>query len=203
MASATGTKAAAETDIPRIVAILAAAFHDEPVMTYLFPDIRVRRARLPHFFKVICDSDYGAGALYLTSNEAAATIWRAPGRERLTWREKIKQAWPWIAASREALGRALAYSAASDANHPKEPHWYLHLAACDPALQGKGFGGAAIRAGLARSTRDNLPAYLETASEKNIPIYSALGFRVTHEWRIKNGPRCWSMLRPVGEDPSQ
>ena len=107
----------------------------------------------------------------------------------------LQQAWPWISTSRTALARALIVSAASDANHPREPHWYLHIAGCAPEAQGKGFGGAAIRAGLARSDAAGVAAYVETGNESNLPMYAALGFRITHDWTVKNGPRCWSMLR--------
>lgn len=188
---------AARTDLPRLAPMLAAAFQDDPVMAYIFPDAAVRRARLPGFMSVIFKSDLPAGACFMTVNGEAATTWRAPGRGHLSIREMLQQAWPWIATSGSALPRALIVSAASDANHPKEPHWYLHIAGCAPEAQGRGFGGAAIRAGLARSDADGVPAYLETANESNLAVYSALGFQITHDWTVKNGPRCWSMLRKV------
>jgi hypothetical protein len=188
-------RSAGDPDIIGITEILAAAFQDEPVMSFIFPDPGVRRARLPGFFKVIYQSDYPVGACFVTGQGEAVTIWQAPGHGHLSWLEKIKMAWPWISASRMALGRALAYSAASDANRPKEPHWYLHIAGCVPSEQGKGFGSAAIRAGLARCDRDCVPAYLETSTESNLVIYESLGFVTTHEWTLKNGPRCWSMFR--------
>jgi GNAT superfamily N-acetyltransferase len=186
---------AGDADIVGITRMLAAAFQDEPAMSFIFPDPDTRRARLPGFFKVIYQSDYPAGACYVTANGEAATIWQAPGHGYLSWLEKIRLAWPWIAASRMALGRALTYSAASDANRPKEPHWYLHIAGCAPSEQGRGFGGAVIRAGLARCDLDGVAAYLETSTESNLVIYESLGFVTTHEWTVKNGPRCWSMFR--------
>jgi hypothetical protein len=63
--------------------------------------------------------------------------------------------------------------------------------------QGKGFGGTAIRAGLAAAP-PGMPCYLETATEANLPIYAGLGFEVTSEWRVPRiGLRFWSMLRPA------
>jgi GNAT superfamily N-acetyltransferase len=183
------------TDLPGIATLLAAAFQDEPVMSFIFPDPAVRRRRLPDFFSVIYKTDYAHGASYVTTNGEAATIWRAPGHGHLSFGEMLRQAWPWVAASRTALGRALIYSFASDANHPKEPHWYLHFVGCLPIAQGKGFGGAAIRAGLARCDAEGIPAYLETATESNLAFYRALGFAVSHEWTVSKKLRCWSMFR--------
>ena len=95
-----------------------------------------------------------------------------------------------------ATGRALAVGQAIEAHFPAEPFWYLHIAGCDPAAQGKGHGGAAIRAGLDRIAGSGLPAYLETANEKNLGFYRSLGFAVNSEWSVpKGGPRFWSMLR--------
>ena len=195
MTVGTLVRAAGREDLPRLAPMLAAAFQDDPVMAYIFPDPSVRRARLKGFLSVIFKSDLPAGACYMTAQGEAATTWRAPGRGHLSFREMLQQAWPWIETSRTALARALIVSAASDANHPKEPHWYLHIAGCAPEMQGKGFGGAAIRAGLARCDAEGVPAYVETGNEANLAVYAALGFQVTHDWTVRNGPRCWSMLR--------
>lgn len=189
---------AAPSDVPSLCTMLALAFQEEPVMAYIFPDPDVRRARLPSFFKVIATGDIASGACFQTVGGEACTIWRAPGHGQLSFVEMLQQAWPWIASARTALGRALVYSHASDTKHPRGPHWYLHVAGCHPAAQGRGFGGAAIRAGLLLCERDGVPAYLETATESNLALYAAFGFAVTQDWRVPGGPQCWSMLRPVG-----
>ena len=64
-----------------------------------------------------------------------------------------------------------------------------------PTAQGKGFGGAAIRARLALCDAQGLPAALETATESNVGLYQALGFAVTGTYRITGGPMFWSMWR--------
>jgi ribosomal protein S18 acetylase RimI-like enzyme len=81
---------------------------------------------------------------------------------------------------------------------PRGRFWYLHIAGCDPAAQGKGLGGGAIRTGLDRFGRTE-DCYLETATEGNIGIYNRLGFEVIDTWTVSGGgPRFWSMLRPAG-----
>lgn len=177
--------------------MLAVAFQDDPVMAFIFPDPDVRRAKLPRFFSVIYDGDGASGARFVTDGCEAATLWRSPGCGHLSLTEKIAQSLPWLRAAGFALGRALTVSAASDANHPVEPHWYLHIAGCAPNHQGRGYGSAAIRAGLARADADCLPSYLETAKEANIGFYQGLGFHVTHSWHVPRGPQNWSMLRPA------
>ncbi len=179
-----------------VCAMLAAAFQDDPVMSFIFPDPADRRVRLPRLFAILYAGDGAHGACYVTAGWEAATLWRAPGQGHLGLVEKLRHGLPWLHAAGLSLPRALAVSAASDANHPQEPHWYLHVAGCNPPLQGRGYGRAAIEAGLARADADGVPAYLETANEGNLAIYRGLGFAVTHEWTVPNGPRHWSMLRP-------
>ena len=176
--------------------MLAAAFQDDPVMSFIFPDPADRRIRMPRFFAIIYDGDGAHGARYMTQGWEAATLWRAPGQGRLGLVEKLRHGLPWLHAAGFNLPRALAVSAASDANHPKEPHWYLHIVGCNPAHQGRGFGRAAIQPGLTRADSDGVASYLETANERNLALYRSLGFEVTHDWRVPSGPLHWSMLRP-------
>lgn len=187
-------RSATHSDRDGVTRMLAEAFQDDPVMGFIFPDEATRRARLPRFFGLLYDGDGQHGARFVTEGQEAATLWRRPGCAHISLREKIVQAVPWLLVAGGALGRTMAVGTASEARHPAEPHWYLHVAGCSPTQQGKGFGTAAIRAGLARARADSVPAYLETANEDNFAFYQALGFRVTGAWRIPDGPPMWSML---------
>ena len=180
-----------------VATLLAAAFQDDPVMTFILPDPDIRRRSLPAVFKILYDSDVPNGACLLSPGGEAATLWRAPGSPHEHWWHTLLYARLWLSALGlgSALSRALAFSLASDANHPTEPHWYLHVAGCDPAHWGQGHGRAAIRAGLRRAEQDGVPAYLETATPHNIGYYQTFGFQVTHSWRARGGPETWSMIR--------
>ena len=178
--------------------MLAAAFQDDPVMSFIFPDAADRRLRLPRLFTILYEGDGAHGARFVTDGGEAATLWRAPGHGHLGLREKLRHGLPWLRAAGLALRRALRVSAASDANHPIEPHWYLHIAGCTPQARRRGFGTAAIMPGLAKADSEDMPVYLETANAANIAFYQKLGFAVTHKWRVPDGPAHWSMLRRPG-----
>ena len=177
-------------------AALARAFADDPAFGYIYPDPAVRARLLPRLFALFFDSDGRAGMRLVTEDMTAVSLWRAPGRAHVGWGERLARAVPLLAAFRGATGRALRVGNAVDAHHPAGDYWYLHVLGCDPAAQGTGRGGAAIRAGLER-VAGRLPCYLETATESNLGLYARYGFAVTGEWQVpQGGPRFWSMLRP-------
>jgi len=187
---------ATRTDRRVVAAMLARAFRDDPAFAYIFPDPVDRARRLPRLFALLYDSDGRAGMRLVSDGGEAATLWRAPGRARVGWGETLRHAVPLIHALGPHLRRALAVGGAIDAHMPPGDVWYLHVAGCDPAMQGRGFGRRAVAAGLAR-VAGRLPCYLETATEANLGFYAREGFAVTGEWRVgRDGPRFWSMLRP-------
>ncbi|MCM8730162.1 GNAT family N-acetyltransferase [Hephaestia sp. MAHUQ-44] len=193
-----GVRDARDADRKQVAAMLARAFADDPGMRFIFPDPAVRARRMPRLFGLLYKGDGPVGMRLMTAGGEAATLWRAPGQARTGSLTFVREAIPMLHALGGAVGRALRVANAIEAHQPDGCFWYLHIAGCDPAAQGQGFGGAAVRAGIARAAGARLPVYLETPLEKNIGFYQGLGFAITGEWRVPGGgPRFWSMLRPA------
>jgi ribosomal protein S18 acetylase RimI-like enzyme len=178
---------------------LALAFQDDPAMSWILPDPAERARRLPMMFDVVIPGDLKAGTAFASPGGEGATLWRAPGKADTGRLEMLRLIFPLIHTFGSALGRAIQIADAIDKCHPKTfDFWYLHYAGVRPEHQGKGWGGAAIRAGIARAKADGLPAWLETATLSNVGLYQSLGFKVVEEWDIPNGgPHFWAMLRPA------
>lgn len=190
------TRVAGTADRDRVATMLARAFADDPAMAWIFPDRADRTRRLPRLFALLFDDDAG-GMRLITDGGEAATLWRGPGGATTSVATMLGQAWPLWRALGGAIPRAMKVAGAIEAHMPRGDFWYLHIAGCDPAAQGRGHGAAIVRAGLDRAAR-RLPAYLETATEANLGFYRALGFAVVDEWHVPGGgPRFWSMLRPA------
>ncbi|MEH3036941.1 MAG: GNAT family N-acetyltransferase [Sphingomonas adhaesiva] len=181
-----------------VAAMLGRAFAGDPAMSYIFPDPVERARRLPRLFALLFDGD--ADGMRLVAGPAdAATLWRAPARAATPLGAMVAQAPALIGALGTAIPRALRISGAIGAHFPVEPFWYLHVAGVDPTQQGRGLGGRVIRAGLARNDASGHPTYLETATESNLGLYGALGFKLIGDWEVpRGGPRFWSMQRAVG-----
>jgi len=182
-----------------LVQTLASAFQDDPALSWILPDPDLRRARLPHLFSVMIKADRKAGMILSAPGGEVATLWRAPGRTKPGLAETLGEGWPMLRTFGVALGRAIEVSGAMAAHHPApDDYWYLQYAGVAPSAQGKGWGGAAIREGLARATAAGKPVLLETAKQANLAIYLRLGFKVIDAWRVPNGgPQFWTMLRPL------
>lgn len=186
---------AVHTDRAAITEMLVRSFWYDPVMTWMFPDESVRRIKMPRFYDLLWLTIFPDGGCDVTSGIESATFWNPPGKWQLPLTTLLRHTPRLISAFGAALPRALRVLHAMDAVHPAEPHWYLNMVGTDPALQGRGYGGAVIRARLRQCDADGLPAFLISSKESNIPVYRALGFAITGKIAIPGGPGLWPMLR--------
>lgn len=191
---------ARRADVPELGAVLARAFHDDPVFRWLVPDADTRAAATPAFFAAMARYHFlGGGGVEVAHSErgiGAATLWAPPGR----WQQQ-----PWgqvamlpavVRAFRGRLAAARALSEEMKRNHPEEPHWYLAVVGSDPLVRGAGFGQALMRSRLERCDAEGAPAYLESSHPDNIPYYQRFGFDLIGEFSAPGGgPPLWPMWR--------
>ena len=187
-------------DLDATVAIFARAFDYDPVMTWIFPDERMRRRRLPPFFgstlRSVSLHQEGTEVLVTGDQVLSGAIWMAPG----TWRPPLRRQFAALPGMVIRLGSRLSVAAATYGAlirvHPAEPHWYLSGIGTDPPAQGTGAGSELMRSRLARCDAAGEPAYLESSKERNVPFYERHGFKVTREVTISGGgPTLWLMWR--------
>jgi ribosomal protein S18 acetylase RimI-like enzyme len=182
--------------VPAIAATLALAFQDDPALVWLLPDPAVRRARLPSFFRFMVREEYAAGTVMHSPGMEFAALWRAPGRHKEAPLGAIRQQLLFLGVLRTAILRGDAVGKAMAEHHPEGNHHYLRFVGVLPQVQGKGWGGLGLRAGIERAEMDGLPIYLETATQSNVGLYRRFGFEVTDEWDVPGGgPHFWGMTR--------
>ena len=82
----------------------------------------------------------------------------------------------------------------------QEPHYYLQSVGARQTAQGQGVGSALLKQVTPLCDRDGVPAYLESSSERNVPLYERHGFEVFHAEPVGDGgPTMWFMLRSPRE----
>jgi GNAT superfamily N-acetyltransferase len=182
-------------DAHRLAGVLARAFDDDPVMTWMFPDhtLRVRRSR--RFFGVRLKHLLPQGEVYTTDGLAGGALWALPGR----WRLRPLEVLELLAVLAPALGprgpRALHGLRLVESRHPTAAHYYLATLGTEPERQGLGIGSALMAPVLESCDADEIPAYLESSKERNVAFYARHGFRVMDEIRLPKGPPLWGMWR--------
>ena len=191
---------AASSTRSAMVTTLARAFADDPAMAFIMPDPGQRATRLPKLFALLVDDEFAAGWALTAPGSEAVTLWRGSEAVHGSLWDLVRSVPGFLSALGTNLPRALAVSLAIEKHHPAgQSYDYLHFAGVDPAFQGRGWGGAAIRAGLARAQERGRPVYLETATPENVGLYQRLGFAVIEEWDVpRGGPHFWSMWREKG-----
>jgi ribosomal protein S18 acetylase RimI-like enzyme len=182
-------------DIGAMGEMLARAFHDDPIVDWVFRDERRRPKYTRRFFEGRARVLIGQREIYLAEDGAAAALWARPDE----WRDPPLQAFKELAILVPGVGRRAVQVMRGlievETRHPKEPHWYLAVLGTDPARQGEGLGSALLRQVLEDCDRDEVPAYLETGTERNVAFYTRHGFKVRDEFRLPGGPPIWLMWR--------
>jgi GNAT superfamily N-acetyltransferase len=174
---------------------LARAFFDDPLICFLLRDEASRPSKMPKLFKLLFELGLPHGTCDVTEGYESIAIWRPPGKWHIPFSQYITNGPQFFGIFGFGGLRVMGVMDRIEKVHPREPHYYLQVVGTDPAKQGKGYGGVAIRRQLAVADAKGMPAYLESSKETNIPVYRSLGFEVTGEIRIPDGPVLYPMWR--------
>lgn len=185
---------AATAERERLLASLTLAFSTDAAVRYMFPTAETYLAAFPRMATAMGGAAIGAGTAWIAGEDAAAALWLAPGRAPDG--DGIGAVVGEFAPP-ERLETLMQVGALIDHYHPKEPHWYLPMIGVDPSRQGQGWGSALLKAALRRVDEEGLPAYLESSSPRNVPLYERHGFEVIGEIKPGDHPGLVPMLRPA------
>lgn len=203
-ADAIPVRRARRDDIPALAAVLARAFARDPFFLYLAGEASERNQRMRlGWAGILRFASAGLAETWTTADVAAVAIWIPPGRKgsslidslrlmpslaRLTGWGRMRE----VSSSLETLERRRHA-------HVPEPHWYLSALGVDPDHQGQGIGSSLMAPVLERADALGTPAYLETATARNVLLYERHGFDVVEELILpRTDIRGWLMLRAPG-----
>ena len=187
-------------DVRGISVVLARAFYDDPVMSWMLPDDRTRLKALTRAFAGLARLHFlpraGSEVGRRDGVVGAATLWDPPGQRKSSGLEELLMMPLMLWSFRSRVPASVRVMELMEKHHPEEPHWYLMLIGSDPAVRGAGFGQALMRSRLDRCDAEGAPAYLENSNPKNEPYYLRFGFEVTGEIKLPDGgPSMWPMWR--------
>jgi ribosomal protein S18 acetylase RimI-like enzyme len=183
-------------DVEPVVASLARAFTDDPLMRFLVPDDRHRTRRAGALFSSVLRYQHlGHGACFTDEGRHGASMWAPPGQWRMTLGQIARSTPGSIRALGTRMVAAVRVLTTVERLHPREEHWYLAVLGTDPDHQGKGIGSALMTPVLDRCDEQGVGAYLESSNPTNVPFYRRHGFEVTREIELPGGPTVYPMWR--------
>jgi GNAT superfamily N-acetyltransferase len=193
-------QSARRRDVGSMAVVLARAFYDDPVMSWMLPDDRTRRKALTRMFSVMTRHHFlpraGSEVALRGGSLGAATLWDPPGQRKAGRFEELAMAPMMLWAFRSRVAASMQLVELMEQHHPSEPHWYLMVIGSDPSVRGAGFGQALMRSRLDRCDAERVPAYLENSNPRNESYYLRFGFEVTGEIQLPDGgPTMWPMWR--------
>lgn len=190
----------ATEDVDTVANILADAFAEDPCMNWVVPHTGL----YPAFYRLLLSGLYLQHRLVFADyGGKSAALWLPPGVShrvpggitqltlvvRLLWHSGTK-----------ILARIQQAEEVMARRHPRVPHYYLHAIGARRDCQGQGLGSALLKQGTRRCDEEGLPAYLESSSPRNVPLYERHGFEVLATEPIgEGGPPMFFMWREPGQ----
>ena len=192
-----GARLATESDVAGMAKSLSLAFHDDPVMQWVFGDRPPRPMRFAEpFFASEGRRHLGHGHVYTLDGTPGAAYWDPPGRWKTHLRDMLHMAPLMLRGTGfRAINAARGFGRVEKAHAAHPAHYYLAVLGTRPDRQGEGLGSALMAPVLDRCDEEGVGAYLESSKESNIPYYRRHGFEVVGEIDFPSGPRLWGMWR--------
>lgn len=191
-------RTATAADLSRLADVLADAFINDPVYTWLLPGRLWIKPRLRAMFTAEM-KQYGLrqGTVWTTLDHDGAVVELPPGAWEMPTSMTGKEALTWLRAFGTRMTLAARVQKAMQARHLREPHFYVRIVGVRTARQGQGLGSALMQPTLQRADSAGLPAYIEASSQRSAALYQRLGF--VHMGALElpdGGPPVWPMRRP-------
>ena len=188
----TPIKSADESNSEHAIAVILLAFATDPLSRWIYSDPQQYVRYFPGVIRIFGANAFEHDTCYYADAFAGVALWLPPD----------------VHASDDEMGKLLHQTVPKEnqehvfavleqmgSYHPIEPHWYLPMIGVDPNQQGKSYGSALMKHALVRCDREKKLAYLETANQRNVPLYERLGFEVVATIQIGSSPLVFPMVR--------
>ena len=182
-------------DRARCIDALVAAFRDDRLYIWLYPDEHTRPQALRDNVAFTLDLADEVGRVETSADGRAVAVWTRPGAPLLDDPApfvSLLQRW-----APDRVEDALAGMAACRV-HGAPTDAVLHLLAVDPSAQGCGLGAALVAPTLEDLDASGTSAYLESSNQRNLSFYRRCGFELLDEVTLPGGG---PVMRPMRGPP--
>jgi GNAT superfamily N-acetyltransferase len=182
----TAARVATHVDLDGVSTTLWAAFRDDPLWSWAFPD----RDKLEVWWRFLINSALRYPWVWIRGDYAAAAVWIPPGGSELTEQDEQRVGPLLDDLLGQRCAEVMELLARFDSSHPRgEPHYYLSLLGTHPDHRGRGLGMDLLAESLAKIDRESMPAYLESSNPENDERYERVGFERVGEFSTPDESR--------------
>ncbi|MBD1424062.1 GNAT family N-acetyltransferase [Sphingobacterium arenae] len=162
-----------------ITELLAKSFEKNLSVNYIIRQDEKKAHRLRVLMEYSIKMCSLFGEIWLSNDKKACALVLYPHKKKTTFATiylDVKLALSAIGIS--GIGKAIKREAMIKKKQPKEKMAYLWFIGVNPLYQHLGIGSNLLKEVLANATKNGLPVYLETSTQKNLPWYQRFGFRI-------------------------
>jgi ribosomal protein S18 acetylase RimI-like enzyme len=177
--------------------VLARAFDEDPFVNWMVKqDSQRARRMLTLFDTTLRRLALPRDEVYMSDNQDAVVLWLPPGKWKMgLWQQLALLPAMIRMGGIKGVSRLLTAATQMDHAHSAASHYYMLNIAVEPASQKRGLGTRIVQPILRRCDQEQIGAYLETATARDIVFHRRLGFEVIGEIPLPEGPTLSLMWR--------
>ena len=164
-----------------IVDILTKSFDTNKSVNYVIIQDNKRERRIHKLMDYSFELCWMFGEIYLTPDKKGVVLILLPHKKKTT----LYGIWQDLTLAFCSVGITRAFKVLDRESkikkyHPKE-FMYLWYIGVIPQEQSKGIGSSLLQEIINLGNQRNLPVYLETSTERNLPLYKRFNFKIYQE----------------------
>jgi ribosomal protein S18 acetylase RimI-like enzyme len=191
-------------DVESAAQVIAQAFVDDPLTSFMLPIKATRTKTLTKFFRVYAEINIKNQRAYGVGEPLqGVAFWKFPGQDSMSISVKALGKLLPLLFTLYPIGyiRAKAILNQIETLHQKyadAPHFYLDNLGVLASARGKGLASQLIRPFLEMADSQKVVAYTDTVTEANVPLYEHFGFQCIETSPIAGtGITVHALRRPI------
>ena len=161
-------------DKAKVVDILARSFINESYLNWVLRYCR-NKNKISVIMEYIFDEMMDKGEIYIDDTESAVALWNTEKQENISLEYILRNICFLIKNGFRTSILCLQMESKCQKMYP-DKYLHLYIIGVLPEKQGSGLASLLLDPIIEKAKKDNIPVFLETASEKNIGIYKKKGF---------------------------
>ena len=185
-------------NVARVREVVSAAFADDPLFLWLFPDPVTRSDAMAAWIGLFVEAFAVSGVIDVVHDDdgtiTAAALWRL-GEAHVTFPTMPSVGGLLVALVGPGDAVEKGFGLRAFAEHkPPQPYHYLQFLTVHPDHQGRGLGRQLVAHGLQRAAAADLGVYLESTNPTNLGFYLAMGLSEVETFDLQpHGPTAHGM----------